>query len=440
MSEPLCFVLIAPGKGTAGARAIDVERLRADLLAPAVRAAGLQPVFEGSIPIGIDAPTFERLVLCEYALVDVTYADANLLYELGTRDAFRPGSTVLTCARDRTELAFDAARLDAISYAVDNAGVPLDATATVERIAARFVETQNRPAKTSLFRLLEDFTGIGHDKADVFIDRVPIDEYHRGEIIRRTHLPAEVALTELRSYEAQLGPLSAVPSAVVVALLLAYREIEAYDDMIRLVGAMPPPLRASVLVREQYAFALNRAGRDEEAEAVLQDILAMHGPSSETYALLGRVYKDRYNAALQSGDRDRAKLWLARAGDTYLKGFEADPRDTYPGVNALTFIASRDPNDPRIAELTPVVQYAARRRIAEGKAGFWGYATLVELAVIADDESAARAALADALAEKPKTWMRETILKNLRLLREAGLGREWLSAVEGRLRTRHASS
>jgi hypothetical protein len=432
MSEPLCFVLIAPAQGSPAARAIDVERIHTELLTPAVRAAGLQPVFEDAVLSAVDTPTFERLVLCEYALVDVTCADANLFYTVGTREAFRRDSTVLTCAGDRTQ-SFDAATLGAVSYAVDSNGAPLDAAATIARVAARLVEIRNRPAQTPLFQLLEDFTGIAHDKADVFIDRARIDKAHRDEIVRRTHLPAEVALSELRSYEAQLGPLEAVDPAVVVAQLLAYREIEAYDDMIRLANAMPTALGACVLVREQYALALNRAGRDDEAEAVLQELLATRGPSSETYALLGRVYKDRYNAALQSGDRERANLWLARAGDTYLKGFEADPRDTYPGVNALTLIASRDLNDPRIAEVTPVVRYAARRRIAEGKAGYWGHATLIELAIIAGDESGARAALAQALEFRPRRWMRQATLKNLGLLRHVGFGAEWLQSLEEQL-------
>ena len=180
-----------------------------------------------------------------YALVDVTCADANLFYTLGTREAFRRGSTVLTCAGDRTR-PFDATTLGAISYTVDSDGVPFDVAATINRVAARLVETRNRPAETPLFQLLEDFTGIAHDKADVFIDRARIDKSHRDEIVRRTHLPVEVALTELRSYEAQLGRLEAVDPALVVAQLLAYREIEAYGDMIRLANAMPPALGASV--------------------------------------------------------------------------------------------------------------------------------------------------------------------------------------------------
>jgi hypothetical protein len=435
MSEPLCFVLIAPGHASPGAHAIDVERIHAELLAPAVRAAGLHVfrVESRELARRIDEPMFEELVLCEYALVDVTHADANLFYKLGTRDAFRPGSTVLTCAQDLTQLPFYAASFGAISYIPGSDGAPLDAASTTERIAAALLDARHRRAETPLYDLLEDYTGIAHDKTDVFLDRVRIDERHRDEILRRTHLPAETALGELRSYEGRLGPLAAVESSVIVAQLLAYREVEAYEDMIRLVGAMPAPLAATVLVREQYALALNRIGRDDDAEAVLQELVATHGPSSETYALLGRVYKDRYNAALQSGDRQRADLWLARAGDTYLKGFEADPRDTYPGVNALTLLASRDRHDPRIAELTPVVRYAARRRIAEGKAGYWGNATLIELAIIAGDESGARAALAQALEYKPKRWMRQATLKNMRLLRHVGFGADWLESLEAQL-------
>jgi hypothetical protein len=69
----------------------------------------------------------------------------------------------------------------------------------------------------------------------------------------------------------------------------------------------------------------------------------------------------------------------------------------------------------------------------EGKAGYWGHATLIELATIADDEAAARAALAEALSYKPKHWMRQATLKNLRLLRHVGFGSAWLESLEKEL-------
>ena len=65
---------------------------------------------------------------------------------------------------------------------------------------------------------------------------------------------------------------------------------------------MPPPLAATALVQEQLALALNRTGRGDEAERVLQDLIDRRGPSSETYGLLGRVYKDRWAEAKSGGE------------------------------------------------------------------------------------------------------------------------------------------
>jgi hypothetical protein len=74
---------------------------------------------------------------------------------------------------------------------------------------------------------------------------------------------------------------------VIVDLFLSYRAVKAWDDMIRLAARMPRPLTATVMVQEQLGLALNRAGRGEEAERVLLDLLRARGPSSETYGILG---------------------------------------------------------------------------------------------------------------------------------------------------------
>jgi hypothetical protein len=55
------------------------------------------------------------------------------------------------------------------------------------------------------------------------------------------------------------------------------------------------------MIREQLGFALNREGRFQEAEGVLKEVIAEFGPSSETNALLGRVYKDRWDIAKKGG-------------------------------------------------------------------------------------------------------------------------------------------
>jgi predicted Zn-dependent protease len=80
---------------------------------------------------------------------------------------------------------------------------------------------------------------------------------------------------------------------VVIDLFLSYRAVQAWSEMVNLVQKMSPALANTVMVQEQLALALNRDNRGEEAEKILLDLLKRHGPSSETYGILGRVYKDR---------------------------------------------------------------------------------------------------------------------------------------------------
>ena len=130
------------------------------------------------------------------------------------------------------------------------------------------------------------------------------------------------------------------------------------------------------------------------------------------------MYKDRWEAAVKSGETMLARGLLDKAIDAYLKGFEADWRDAYPGVNAVTLMELKDPPDARRLKLIPVVTYAVERKIASGKPDYWDYATLLELAVLAKDEEKAMKALSDALAAIREAWESETTARNLRLIRE----------------------
>ena len=223
----------------------------------------------------------------------------------------------------------------------------------------------------------------------------------------------------------------------MVDLLLSYRAAGAWKEMTRLAGAMPEPLRRSTLVQEQLAFGLNRDGDGEKAEQVLLELIGTRGPSSETYGLLGRVYKDRWDAATKQGEKFLARGLLDKAIEAYRKGFEADWRDAFPGVNAATLMTVRTPPDPRVGALLPIVRFAVDRKIASGKPDYWDHATLLELAVLAADENGASAALDQAVAAIREPWEPETTARNLRLIREAREARNealpWAAEIEKEL-------
>jgi tetratricopeptide (TPR) repeat protein len=435
----LCFVLMPFGKKPAVAGGmVDFDAVYRDLIAPAVLDAGLTPIRADEEMTGgiIHKPMFERLILCDYAVADLTTANANVFYELGVRHAVRPWSTALLFAEGGGQLPFDVAPLRALPYRLGPDGTPADPVGARSALAQRLVEAQQAATDSPLFQLVEGFPEVDHTKTDVFRDRVQ----YSARMKERLATARKTGVEAVREVERELGKLATQESDVVVDLFLSYRAVGAWQDMIALVGRMALPLAATVMVREQLGLALNRAGRGDEAERVLVDLLEKRGPSSETYGILGRIYKDRWDAARRSGDAFLADGLLDNAIDAYRRGFEADWRDAYPGVNAVTLMELKEPPDPRRAELTPVVRYAVALRIAAGKPDYWDHATRLELALLAKDEQEARSALGAALAKVRESWEPETTARNLRLIREArerrGEAVAWAEQLEKALERR----
>src|SRR5215472_5180963 len=112
---------------------IDFDSIYQDLIAPAIKEAELEALradeeldSTGGI---IHKPMFERLILCEYAVADLTTANANVFYELGVRHAVRPWSTVLLFAKESGQMPFDIAPLRAMPYQLTREGKAADTAA-----------------------------------------------------------------------------------------------------------------------------------------------------------------------------------------------------------------------------------------------------------------------------------------------------------------------
>src|SRR5436853_6920892 len=128
MNKPLCFVLMPFGKKTdAVGNTVDFDRVYHEVIGPAIEQAGLESIRADEEMTGgiIHKPMFERLILCEYAVADLTTANANVFYELGIRHAVRPWSTVLIHAQ-AGRVPFDVAPLRALPYHTTAEGSPAD--------------------------------------------------------------------------------------------------------------------------------------------------------------------------------------------------------------------------------------------------------------------------------------------------------------------------
>ena len=376
---PLCFVLMPFGKKPLASGApVDFDAVYEELIAPAARAAGLEPLRSDEEVAGgvIHKPMFERLILCDFAVADLTGANANVFYELGLRHGVRPATTVLLFAGSE-RMPFDVAPLRSMPYQLAGDGKPAEVAAAqgaLRTLLESAKSAQRLPGIDSpVFQLVEGYRAPDIDrlKTDVFRDRAQYAADTRSRLASARRIGKDA----LKAVADTLGDPCDLEAGVAIDLFLSYRAVGDWQAMVDLAGRMAAPLARSVMVREQLGFALNRLKRRDEAESMLSSVIAERGPSSETNGLLGRVYKDRWEESAAAGDGLSASGWLKRAIDAYVTGFEADWRDAYPGINAVTLMELSDPPDPRRIELLPVVAYAVKRRMSKGTPDYWDHAT-----------------------------------------------------------------
>ena len=117
--KPLCFVLMPFGQkpDPTGRADIDFNRIYESALEPAIEAADMEPIRADEERTGgiIHKPMFERLLLCDYAVADLTTANANVFYELGVRHTARPATT-LTIFAEHQPMPFDVNFLRSLGY------------------------------------------------------------------------------------------------------------------------------------------------------------------------------------------------------------------------------------------------------------------------------------------------------------------------------------
>lgn len=457
--HPLCFVLmpfqIKPDP--AGGPDIDFDRIYKYAIEPAISDAGMEPIRADEERTGgiIHKSMFERLLLCDYAIADLTTANANVFYELGVRHTARPRTTLTIFAKQQ-RIPFDVNFLRSLPYDLgkDNVFSDEDARALRHSVAEKLRKLRDlaineAPVDSPLFTLLSDWQpgDIARLKTDVFRGRAQINEKYKRDlaIIREKNKHEQtrkVAQDALKEFREKVGSLDAVDAVTVVDLMLTCRALKDWGGMISLFEDMPEMLKRQILVREQLGFAYNRRAGERndsadraEALRILTEVDEQQGPSSETLGLIGRIHKDKWKEAQDAGDVIAALGHLDQAIDAYRRGFMADQRDAYPGINLLTLLDIRGENESLEEKdrLLPVVRFAVERRLSGATPDYWDHATMLELAVLDYDSEKAMKCLSKSAAVIRETWEPETTARNLKMIERSrevrGEDTSWLHQI-----------
>jgi len=449
----VCFVDMPFGKkpDLASGVEVDFDGVYGGAIEPAINECNLEAIRGDRERTGgiIHAPMFGRLLLSDFVIADLTLANPNVFYELGIRHTARPFTTVLIYSPIHS-IPFDVGMARAIPYALEGGKLTGESAQKLKSDIKTRLEEAIRGAASQdspLYQLIPTFPKIDlpHEVTDIFQDQVRHSEEFRNLLAdARAKGSDKERLAALEKIQQSLGDLKTAQSEILVDLMLSYRDVSAWDQMVSLADGFGDYLKANAIVRQQLALALNRrnqAGDRDRAQRILEDLMKK-GPDPETLGILGRVHKDRYRELKAKGSF-LAPAALDDAIDAYRKGFESDPRDYYPGVNAITLLVEKGDADSlkEADRLVPLVSFAVARRGGASSSDYWDLATTLELNAIGNDWSMAGRVLPKLLAAGKASWMIKTTRDNLAMLRaargRAGQSTAQLDEIIGHFETRY---
>src|ERR1700730_4710552 len=236
--KPLCFVLMPFGtKRDTNGNVIEFDEIYEQVIRPATEAADMEPIRADEEIVGgiIHKPMFERLIICEYGLADVTTANPNVLYELGIRHAFRPRSTLIVYAKGH-HLPFDVAPLRALPYTLNVHGFPANADEDRCRMRERLVDGKKPQSDSPLYQLIDGLTPqeVDREKTDIFRDRVDYSRSYKD----RLREARQQGVGSVQAIEEEFDKLGDVDAGIIIDLFLSYRAVEAWDRMVQIYAPM----------------------------------------------------------------------------------------------------------------------------------------------------------------------------------------------------------
>src|SRR5580693_9518680 len=297
--KPVCIVLtpfgvkIHPDSGAS----VDFDAIYEGTVRPALHNAGMDAVRMDQDVAGLrEGSVQDRVMGAQYAVVDVTTRDPAVLFLAGARAQRMPGTTLVLAARgSETQLA---SIIRVVVYDLDEGN----------RLSTR-ESTRLRKALSAALSELRDSTPQTDAQLET-VNLVAQERSLRGVAVAKAIEAARDKrdLPELKRLEADLAQQDPDP-ALLLNIFQAYGALGDWEAMVDLFHGLPREMQKLSRVRQQAGLALNRMGRHDEAVAMLSELLTEQGPDSETFGLLGRVYKDLWFETKDPAALDHATEW-----------------------------------------------------------------------------------------------------------------------------------
>jgi len=340
---------------------IDFDRVEKDLIAPALKLAGIEgrTTLEITRQGNIREDMFRLLVLSDLVIADVSIHNANVFYELGIRHGLRDRHTLLMRAKGtQDKYPFD---LQTDRYGQYD---PAEPAATLPGFLESLKSTLADTNKDSpVFQLLPRLTP--HDRAALMV--VPFDFQEEVGIAQKARRAGDLRLLaeEVRGFEWGSAGLRIIGDAQFQIKAFAgaketfeslrgldnndfqanYRLGSIYQKLA--ATALGPDAKLDCITRSEHAInrVLARTMPPNARDESPKESAERRFHRAEGHSLLGSNAKTRWiddwqAAAVPDAQRDAALRSpnLASSIQHYLDGFAEDLDSFYAGINALAML------------------------------------------------------------------------------------------------------
>lgn len=348
---------------------IDFDRVERELIDPILREFRIEGRTTQEIATAgnIRTDMFERLLLADLVIADISIHSANVYYELGIRHAFRDRTTILIRAK-ADEIPFDLRTDRYLEYPKDDPASAIPSLSEAVRQSIR-----ERRADSPVYLLLPTLEP--HDPATFHI--VPPGFTEAVRMAAESHDRAILALLgeEIQSLDWALSGRRLIGQAEVD--LRAWPQARAAWEAIR--AERPDDVEANLKLGTIY----QRLGEYSASSAALGRVLEQErlaGPArAEALALVGSNAKVQWVAEwrkMPSPERRGAALrstFLYQALRAYDEGYLEDQNHYYSGINALAMttvvdlLANAEPDVWTSCFMTDETATAERERMKRGR-------------------------------------------------------------------------
>jgi tetratricopeptide (TPR) repeat protein len=323
---------------------IDFSRVERELIQPAIKAVGFSGGTTGEIikQGNIRTDMFQKLLVADLVIADISIHNANAFYELGARHAFREKRTFLIrCSKESLpaeakldEVPFDLKTDRYFEYRLN------DLAGSLPKLIAALRSTIDSEDRDSpIFQLLPKLEEYEHE---VFLP-VPLDFRESVELAAAEGRVGDLSLfaEEAGSFEWAISGLCLIGNPLFQ--MKRFDLSRAVWERVREWN--PHDLEANLLLGTIYQRLGDLVRSDQALERALDSPKIENAQRAEAHALRGRNAKQRWQddwtaAGIPEAQRTAAlqSKFLDDAWQEYGKGFEEDQNHYYSGLNALAML------------------------------------------------------------------------------------------------------